>query len=149
MSQSRCLRKASATLVAKAHAAARAAAKAGASPPTWARNATVRVHQPSRPEAIVLVRALRVWHVPPPMCETLHRDNNCDTDPSNAAPCCVAPTSLLLCPYYELQACDTGAGECPSGSACPYVHADVRGAPEYQPHEKTAAARGAYERFAP
>mmetsp|Transcript_37441 Transcript_37441/g.115629 ORF Transcript_37441/g.115629 Transcript_37441/m.115629 type:complete len:373 (-) Transcript_37441:1063-2181(-) len=141
--ETRCPRKSSGAICKKAHAAARVAAEAGVEPPAWARAATVRVRLPSRQGVVVVVPALRVWHVP-------QRSNGATPPGSPITPVtCPTDATPTLCP-----SCDPAARRgtpCPygNGSACPFVHADVRGAPEYRPHEKAAAARGAYERFAP
>jgi len=117
----------------RAFAALRAARAAGTPPPAWALSATVRVALPSHASAIVLLPLSRVTHLP--SCRTA---TNANTAPWPA---------LSLCP-----SCDpTGPrhGAVCGGVVCAFVHADALGATVFDPHEAAAAARGAYERFAP
>uniref|UniRef100_A0A7S1L9A2 C3H1-type domain-containing protein n=1 Tax=Neobodo designis TaxID=312471 RepID=A0A7S1L9A2_NEODS len=94
------------------------------------RESTLRVRLSSRPDTVLLLPLSSVSHVPTPARK---RSGH-------------GAVKFTLCPACEGP---DPAAECARGTSCPFVHAAIAGAPEFQPHERGAAQRGEYERFEP
>jgi len=85
----------------------------------------LKVRVASRPHSMYSVDLARVWHVP----------------------ASTAGAVATLCVHYDDRA--SAVGPCPRGTACSFVHADIRSAARYTPHTVDAARRGHFKRYAP